>query len=258
MSDFNIQFARAFDGVSCLSHGFYGRKGGVSTGLYQGLNAGRGSRDKSEHVKENRRRIAASLGVDLANLLTNHQCHTTEVVHVEGPLTGTPPRADAMVSKTPGVALSALTADCAPVLFVDPEARIIGAAHAGWRGALAGVTDATIGAMVELGAHKSRIRAAIGPCISQENYEVGPDFVAAFISASLANGRFFRTGKAEKSHFDLKAYLKARLRTQRIGSVSVCDACTYGEPDEYYSYRYNTHHGQSDYGRNISAIVLNQ
>lgn len=258
MNGIDVRFAPVFDGCAHISHGFFTRKGGVSQGLYAGLNTGPGSHDRPEHVRENRHRVASAMGTTDGRLLTNHQCHTTRVVTVDKPFLGPPPRADGLVSKTPGLALAALAADCAPVLFADPQAGVIGAAHAGWRGALAGVTDTTITAMCGLGARKSRIRAAIGPCISQENYEVGPDFVAAFIAESLANGRFFKPGQGEKSQFDLKGYLLARLRKAGIKRPHALPDCTYGRPDLYYSYRYNTHQGVRDYGRNISVIILHQ
>jgi len=257
-TDLPVKFAPVFDGVANISHGFFGRGGGVSTGIYSGLNAGRGSDDNPAHVKENHSRIASALGTQPAKLLCNHQIHSTKIIIAETPWrSGSQPKADGIVTKTPGLALCALAADCAPVLFADPQTGVIGAAHAGWRGALAGVTDAAIDAMVALGARRSQIRAAIGPCISQENYEVGPEFVGEFVSDNLGNGVFFRP-VGTHSYFDLKTYLTRRLKRAGLRHISVLPDCTYGQPQDYFSYRYNSHRGIADYGRNISAIIINE
>jgi len=253
-----IKFAPVFDGFPNINHGFFGRGGGVSGGIYDSLNAGRGSDDTPEHVKENHRRIANALGTRPEQLLCNHQIHSTKVVVATKPWQhGAQPKADAIVCKTPGLAICALAADCAPVLFADPHAGVIGAAHAGWRGALAGVTDRAIDAMVALGARRSQIRAAIGPCISKNNYEVGPEFVGEFVSDNLGNGMFFRP-EGTRSYFDLKAYLARRLKRAGLRHVSAIPDCTYGQPDEYFSYRYNSHKSIADYGRNISSIIINE
>ncbi|MBL4854764.1 MAG: peptidoglycan editing factor PgeF [Robiginitomaculum sp.] len=253
-----IKFAPVFDSVTNIDHGFFGRGGGVSTGIYDSLNAGRGSNDNPEHVKENLKRIASALGTRPEQLLCNHQIHSTKIVMATTPwLPGDQPKADGIVTNVPGLAICALAADCAPVLFADPHAGVIGAAHAGWRGALAGVTDAAIDAMVTLGARRSQIRAAVGPCISQENYEVGPEFVGEFVSDNLGNGVFFRS-EGTRSYFNLKAYLGDRLKRAGLRHIAAIPDCTYGHPDAYFSYRYNTHKGIADYGRNISAIMLNE
>ncbi len=177
---------------------------------------------------------------------------------VDGPWKGAAPKADAIVTNTPGLAISALAADCAPVLFYDPIAKVIGAAHAGWRGALAGVTDETVKAMLSLGAHRSHIRAAIGPCIGPDNFEVGPEFVAEFIGESLGNGKFFHPGTGTRSYFDMKAYLCRKLNRAGVKRVSALPDCTYAQNGAYFSYRHNSHQGINDYGRNISAIMLTE
>lgn len=235
-----------------ISHGFFGRKGGVSSGTYDSLNAGHGSGDAAHNVVDNRARIAAAIGAQPETLLSCYQIHSRDVMIVDRPWSERP-RADAIVTKTPGIACTALSADCAPVLFADPVNRIIGAAHAGWRGAVGGVTDATLDAMISIGADRNYIRAVIGPCISAPNYEVGPDFRAQFTGS---DAQFFTPGAGDRMHFDLKAYLLARLMAASIDSVAALPDCTYAAPDDYFSYRYNTHNKTADYGRNISAIML--
>ncbi len=259
MSALSIKFASVFDGHSAISHGFFTKQGGVSTGIYESLNTGQGSDDSPSHVQENRSRVAGAISTTGACLISCYQCHSTDVIITDKPWEiDTRPKADAIVTKTPGLAISALAADCAPVLFYEPRAQIIAAAHAGWRGALAGVTDKTIEAMVSIGANRAHIIAAVGPCISMNNYEVGPDFVAEFISANLGNAKFFTRGASDRSYFDLKAYLVQRLRRAKIGAATALPDCTYGQSDEFFSYRYNTHQKISGYGRNISVIMLNQ
>lgn len=256
--DIPIKFAPVFDGLSGISHGFFGRKGGVSTGKYSSLNTGRGSDDNPEHVEENRRRVAQAIGTTRDRLLSNHQIHSRKVIIVEKPWqAGAQPKADGMVTKVSGIALSALSADCSPVLFADQHAGVIGAAHAGWRGALAGVTDATIDKMVEIGAKREKIIAAIGPCIGSKHFEVGPEFVSEFITDSLGNGTLFTPGEGDRSYFDIKTYLVRRLLKAGIGQATALSECTYDSPDTYFSYRYNCHNGIEDYGRNISVIMLN-
>jgi len=235
-----------------LSHGFFNRIGGVSNGTYDSLNAGYCDGDDDKNVDENRARIAKAIGAKPQNLLSCHQIHSTEVMIVDTPWTQRP-KADAIVTKTPGIACSALAADCAPVLFADMENKVIGAAHAGWRGALAGVTDATIAAMESLGAMRENITAIVGPCISQPNYEVGPDFRAQFPESAAP---FFHTPKGGREHFDLKAYVLHRLTLAGIVRADALPDCTYGEPENYFSFRYNTHKNIPGYGRNISAIML--
>ena len=241
-----------------IAHGFFGRQGGISTGSYESLNVGQGSQDLVENVTENRARVAAALGTSEAKLLSLSQIHSTEVLIVDAPFTGTPPKADGLVTKTPGLAISALAADCGPVLFCDPTARIIGGCHAGWRGALAGVTTQTIRAMESLGASRENIHAVLGPCISQDSYEVGHDYRDTFVAENESHDRFFRLGPNRKPHFDLKRFIRAKLRKDGLTHIDALPDCTYAQPDDYFSYRYNTHHELGDYGRNISAIMLTE
>jgi len=238
-------------------HGFFSRRGGVSSGIFSGLNCGPGSSDQRDAVAANRARAAQALGVAAENLVSLHQIHSPEVVVVDGPLPEAPrPRADAMVSATPGVALGILTADCQPILLAEPEAGVIGAAHAGWKGALAGVVEATVSAMEALGAQRQRIRAVIGPCISQGAYEVGPEFVARFLDADPAHARFFAAGEGDRSFFDLPGFGLARLQAAGLASARWTGHCTYGAPERFYSYRRSRHLGEADYGRLLSAIAL--
>jgi len=227
------------------------------------LNAGQGSEDEPESVFENRRLVAETLGVLEPRLLSNYQVHSAEVVIVDGPWDGARPKADGLVTKTPGLALSALGADCGPVLFHDPVANIIAACHAGWGGALKGITSSTVKAMESLGAKRENIAAVLGPCISGKNYEVGHDFRDSFVAENESYDRFFELGPAKatgerKPHFDLKRFILARLRAEGVTRIDCLDECTYGEPDAYFSYRYNTHQGVQGYGRNISAIMLKE
>jgi YfiH family protein len=250
--------APALAGLTGIRHAFFTRDGGVSPGIYASLNAGVGSNDNPQNVAANRARMAASLGVAPERFLTCYQIHSPDVVVAETPWSGEArPRADAIVTNRPGLAIGISTADCGPVLFADPEARIVGAAHAGWRGALAGVTDATIVAMERLGAARARTVAAIGPMIRQPNYEVGPDLMDRFIAADPANRRFFAPS-AREGHlmFDLAGYVAARLAAAGIGTIADLGACTYADPAQFYSYRRTTHRGEADYGRHINAIVL--
>ncbi len=246
-----VKFAKILDGVE---HGFFGREGGVSKGIYSSLNCGVGSGDLTANISENRRRIASAFGVGANRLLSNNQIHSTKVVLVKKAFTNKQ-RADAMVTDRANIALTVLTADCAPLLFVDKNAGIIAAAHAGWRGALAGVTDNTVKAMCEMGAKPSKIHVAIGPCISRKNYEVGEDFAGEFVNDDIDNKRYFTRIKTNKFLFDIKAYLVARLRKSGIGNIEALPDCTYGQNNEFFSYRYNTHRGIKDYGRNISVII---
>ena len=237
-------------------HGFFTRRGGASSGIYAGLNCGPGSSDQREAVALNRARVAEALGVPRERLLSLHQVHSTEVV-IAGPEGWTErPRADAMVTTHPGLALGILTADCAPVLFHDPEAAVIGAAHAGWRGAVDGVLEATLAAMESLGAAVPRIRAAVGPTISQRGYEVGPEFLARFLTEEAGYDRFFIPGRSDRLLFDLPGFVLARLRAAGVAEAAWIGACTHADPDRYYSYRRATQAGEPDYGRLISAIRL--
>lgn len=243
------------DSLAPLRHGFFTRKGGASSGVFQGLNCGTGSSDQTEIVAINRERVAGALGVDATHLVGVHQVHSADAVTVSGPQ-HEKPRADALVTATPGIALSVLTADCQPVLFADAEAGVIGAAHAGWKGAMSGVLEATVDGMVSLGATRSAIRAVIGPSISQRAYEVGPEFFDDFLTEDPDNTRFFAGGDGDRMHFDLPAYGLARLRAAGIHSAEWTRHCTYFDADRFYSYRRSVHAKDPDYGRLISAIVL--
>lgn len=249
--------ARALIAQPAIRHGFFGRKGGVSTGLYDSLNCGPGSDDVRASVLENRRRASAVLSPD-AGLVTLYQVHSAHAVTVGAPWEiADNPKADAMATNKSGVALGILTADCAPVLLADAEAHVIGAAHAGWSGALSGITESVVAAMERLGAKRERISAAIGPCISQPCYEVGPEFKPRFIASDAANERFFAPSKrAGHWQFDLAAYVAERLRQSGIGTVEVVPACTYAVEAEFFSYRRTTHRKEADYGRQLSAIML--
>lgn len=243
------------DALSPIRHGFFTRRGGASSGVFQGLNCGQGSSDQSAVVAINRARVAEAMQVDVAALLSVHQVHSADVAVVDGPLSD-PPRADALVTATPGLALSILTADCQPVIFADPKAGVIGAAHAGWRGALDGVLDATVDAMVGLGAARADIRAVIGPSISQSAYEVGPEFFDTFMAEDDGNSRFFAGGTGDRMQFDLPAYGLHRLRAAGVGEAGWTRHCTYADPARFFSYRRCVHAGEADYGRLISVIRL--
>lgn len=237
-------------------HGFFTRRGGASSGIYAGLNCGPGSCDQREAVALNRARVAVSVEVPPERLLSLHQVHSAEVA-VAGPEGWTErPRADAAVSASPGVALGILTADCAPVLFLDREAGVIGAAHAGWRGALDGVLEATLAAMERLGARAGSVRAAVGPTISQRAYEVGPEFFDRFRDEEAGYERFFVPGQGDRLRFDLPGFVVARLRASGVAEAAWVGACTYSEPERFFSYRRSTHAGEPDYGRLISVIRL--
>ncbi|MBS0473374.1 MAG: peptidoglycan editing factor PgeF [Proteobacteria bacterium] len=246
--------ATLLSGLPGISHGFFGRRGGVSGGIYASLNCGPGSGDDPAHVSENRRLVREALGAGTLNSL--YQIHSPKVVTVTGDWDAGP-QADAMVTATPGIALGILTADCAPVLFADASAGVVGAAHAGWKGAFGGVLDATLAAMETLGAARERIVAAIGPCISQANYEVGPEFIDRFRSADSANERFFAPSSRPDHHqFDLESYCAARLKAEGVDKVERLSACTYERSADFFSFRRTTHRGEKDYGREISAIAL--
>lgn len=245
----------ALDGVR---HAFFTRDGGVSEGVYATLNAGVGSHDEPARVAENRARMAAALGVAADALLTAYQIHSADVVIAEAPWAAAArPRADAIVTQVPGLAIGVSTADCGPVLLADETARVVAAAHAGWRGALAGVTDATIAAMERLGAKRARIIAAIGPMIRQPSYEVGADLVDQFIAADAANAHFFGSAaRGGHAMFDLAGYVAARLAAAGIARIEDLGACTYADPRRFFSFRRTTHRGEPDYGRHVNAIVL--
>jgi polyphenol oxidase len=241
-----------------VRHAFFTRAGGVSNGVYASLNAGVGSNDEPLKVAENRARMAAALGVLPGRLLTCYQIHSANAVAVVAPWgPDARPRADAIVTGAVGLAVGVSTADCGPVLLADAQARVIGAAHAGWRGALAGVTDEAIAAMERLGAVRQRMVAALGPMIRQPNYETGTDVWDRFVADDPANARFFRPSTRERHFmFDLAGYVVARLAAAGIGMIEDIEACTYADPDKFFSYRRMTHRGEADYGRHINAIVL--
>ncbi len=244
------------DMLSPVRHGFFSRRGGASSGIFEGLNCGTGSTDLTEAVALNRRRVADAMEVAPEAMIGVHQVHSPTVIAVDGPMTGDKPKADAVVTSTPGLALTILTADCQPVLFADPDANVIGAAHAGWRGALDGVLESTLDAMEALGANRDNTVAVIGPTISQRAYEVGSEFLDDFLADTPENARFFANGKGDRMHFDLPAFGLHRLREAGIGQAEWVRHCTYSDPDRFYSYRRSTHAKEADYGRLISAIRL--
>jgi hypothetical protein len=238
-----------------VGHAFFTRRGGASSGIFQGLNCGPGSSDLAEAVAINRARAAEHLGLPAAALVTLTQVHSADAVALSAPRHDRP-RADALVTATPGVLLGVLTADCMPVLFADAAAGVIGAAHAGWRGALDGVIEATLAAMERLGARVERTVAVIGPTISQAAYEVGPEFVERFRDDDPDNARFFAGGTAGRALFDLPAFGLARLRAAGVARAAWTRHCTYSDPDRFYSYRRSVHRGEADYGRLLAAIHL--
>lgn len=243
------------DALSPVRHGFFTRAGGASSGVFAGLNCGLGSTDQSDIVVINRGRVADAMGVAANALVGVHQIHSPDVATVTGPQ-GDKPKADGMVTATPGVALSVLTADCQPILFADAKAGVIGAAHAGWKGALDGVIDNTVAAMVALGARPEAITAVIGPTISQRAYEVGPEFLDRFSDLDPDSTRFFANGKGDRLHFDLPGYGLQRLRAAGVGQSLWTRHCTYSDPARFFSYRRSVHEKDPDYGRLIAAITL--
>ncbi|CUH74889.1 peptidoglycan editing factor PgeF [Tropicibacter naphthalenivorans] len=240
------------DSLSPFRHGFFTRRGGASSGIFAGLNCGAGSSDQSEIIQINRGRVADAMEVTREALIGVHQVHSADVVTVTAPH-DTAPKADALVTATPGLALAILTADCQPVLFADAEAGVVGAAHAGWRGAIDGVLEATVDAMIDLGATRENIHAVIGPTISQRAYEVGPEFFDNFLAEDQGNARFFAQGEGDRMLFDLPAFGLARLRAAGV-QAEWTRHCTYSDPDRFYSYRRATHNKEADYGRLIAAI----
>lgn len=244
---------------TALRHGFFTREGGHSDGLFASLNCGFGSGDDKPTVAKNRATAGEALGVPGSHLLTVWQWHSPDVIVADAtwdPLA--PPKGDAIVTAKPGLAIAVLTADCAPLLFADMEAGVIGAAHAGWKGALAGVSDATVAAMEKLGARREYINAVIGPTISQPAYEVGPEFPAPFLAQDADNADFFTASKQAGHHmFDLPGYLARRMTGSGVGKVVNLNLCTYSDENRFYSFRRATHRREKDYGRQISVIVLN-
>jgi polyphenol oxidase len=240
-----------------LRHAFFTREGGVSDGIYAGLNGGLGSKDNQAHVAENRRRMAEQLGVTPERFLSVHQTHSPDVVVASGPWQGASrPLADAIVTRTEGLAIGTTAADCGPVLFADPSARVIGAAHAGWKGALSGVLESAIAAMEKLGAERDRMVAAIGPLIRQPSYEVGAEFVERFIDTDAENTRFFiPSSRRGHAMFDLGGFIRMRLENAGIPMIDDLGIDTYAD-ERFYSYRRSVHRGEPDYGRHVHAIVL--
>jgi len=250
--------ASSLSGLTGIRHAFFTRDGGVSSGIYATLNAGIASKDDAAHVTENRARMAKTLGVAPENFVTAYQIHSPDVVIAEKPWdASTRPRADAIVTRVPGLAIGVSTADCGPVLFADADARVLGAAHAGWRGALGGVLETTLDEMEKLGARRDNIVTALGPMIRQSNYEISGEFFRNFCQADPDNKRFFKSGaRADHFMFDLPGYIAARLQQAGIRAIEDCGLCTYAEPERFYSYRRSQHRGEPDYGRHVNAIVL--
>ena len=240
-----------------IRHGFFTREGGVSGGIYTSLNGGVGSDDDPDHVRENRARMAAAIGVAPERFLTAYQIHSPDVVTVDAPWPAAErPRADAIVTRTPGLGLGISTADCGPLLFADPGARVIGAAHAGWRGAFTGVIEAPLAAMERLGASRKAVRVVLGPLIRQQSYEVSTEFVERFTAADPANARFFAAGKPGHAMFDLPGYIASRVERARVGGFEDLGLDTHADPARFFSYRRTTQRGEPDYGRHINAIAL--
>jgi polyphenol oxidase len=241
-----------------IRHGFFTRAGGASNGIYAGLNCGLGSADDAAFVLENRRRVSAHLGGSHDGVVTLYQEHGARALTIGKPIARDAlPKADAVVTSTPGLVVGVLTADCAPVLFADPEAKIVAAAHAGWRGAVAGIIASTITEMERLGAKRSRIVAALGPCITQPAYEVGPEFEAELTARDPAYARFLaRSDTSPKARFDLPGFVLAQLAAAQIGDIVNAVHCTHGNESLFYSFRRTTQRKEADYGRQISAIVV--
>jgi len=244
--------------ISDIRHGFFTRQGGVSQGIYQSLNIGLGSGDNPQDVGQNRALIAAHFAVEKTHLLSPYQSHSADVVYVKTPFLTERPKADALVSKTPGLAIAIATADCAPVLFADYRNGVVGAAHAGWRGAYQGILENTLAAMEALGAHRETIVAALGPCIGAQNYQVGEEFLNRFLKQSPDNRRYF-VASPQKNHyfFDLGSYNIDRLARAGVHCERL-DLCTYADEARFYSYRRMTHRGEADYGRQMSVIALSE
>jgi YfiH family protein len=250
--------AASLSALAGIRHGFFTREGGVSDGIYASLNGGNGSDDAPANVAENRARMATALEVRPDRFVTAYQIHSPDVVTIDEPWPPNErPRVDAIVTRAPGLAIGVTTADCGPVLLADDRARVIGVAHAGWRGAVTGVLEATIAAMETCGADRRNITAALGPMIRQPNYEVGPELVARFTAADAANQRFFKpSARAQHALFDLPGYIAARLARAGIDRIEDLGECTYGDAARFFSYRRATHRGETDYGRHVNAIAL--
>jgi YfiH family protein len=240
-----------------VRHGFFTRAGGVSDGVYASLNVGLGSRDSPERVRENRRRAAAFFGLREDRLITAYQVHSARAVVADGPWSGAAPQADALVSATPGLLLGALSADCAPILLADAEARIVAAVHAGWKGALDGIIGAAVEALLARGAARERLVAAVGPCIAQKSYEVGLEFETRFVADRADFARFFVSGETlDKRRFDLPGFVLARLAEAGVADAEWVGADTCAETESFFSNRRAVKRGEADYGRLLSAIML--
>lgn len=250
--------AKSLSALEGLGHGFFTREGGISSGIYSSLNGGIGSSDDAQSVAENRSRMARALNVAPERFIGCYQIHSPDVVIAERPWTHADrPKADAIVTRIPDLAIGVSTADCGPLLFADPQARVIGAAHAGWRGAFSGVIEATVAAMEKLGAERGRIAAALGPLIRQPNYEVSQKFVDDFRKSDESYARFFKpASRAGHAMFDLPAFVEDRIRLAGIGNFEDLRLCTYADEQRFYSYRRSVHRAEPDYGRHINAIVL--
>ena len=240
-----------------IEHGFFTRFGGVSSGIYRGLNVGLGSRDNRDHVMENRRRVAETFNVDAGKLTTPYQVHSADVLAVNKPWEPKHrPKVDALVTNTPGIPIGILTADCGPVLFADGENRVVGAAHAGWKGATTGILQNTISAMETLGAERNQITAVLGPTISQDNYEVGPEFVDRLLDMQDSHSCYFKpSDKKDHAMFDLPGFIVDRLKEEGVAAFWTGN-CTYADEDQFFSYRRTTHRKEEDYGRQVSAISI--
>ena len=254
----NYLQSRLFVQYLDIAHGFSGRLGGVSRGAYSSLNCGLGSNDDPDSIRENRRIVASRLDLAASALSTPWQVHGDVVRTLDGPLLDTePPSADGVVTATPGVALGVSTADCVPVLFADPGAGVIGAAHAGWRGTLSGIVAATVDAMIALGAERARISAGIGPAIQQQSYEVGAELRANFLADNADHRRFFTPGGAAEKHlFDLPGFVAQRLTDAGVRDIKQSRMDTLSDPENYFSYRRSQRLGEPDYGRQLSVIAL--
>ncbi len=240
-----------------LRHGFFTREGGHSTGLYASLNCGLGTNDDPALVSANRAEVSAALGFLASPLVTAYQVHSVLAATIDAPFAGTPPEVDALVTTTPGLVIGVLTADCTPILFASRDGRVIGAAHAGWKGAFGGIVEATVAAMGTAGAQRSEIVAAIGPCIAQSSYEVGADFRDRLTNAEADTAQFFiPSPRPEHFQFDLPGFVLYRLHQSGIGHAEALNLDTYADETRFFSYRRTTHRGEPDYGRQVSAIVI--
>jgi polyphenol oxidase len=250
--------AKSLSRLDGIRHGFFTRAGGVSEGIYTSLNGGVGSNDDAQRVGENRVRMARALHAEPANFVTCFQIHSPDVVVAEKPWTAEArPRADAIVTQVPGIAIGVSTADCGPLLFADAQACVIGAAHAGWRGAFAGVIENTVAVMEKFGADRGRIVAALGPLIRKQNYEVSQSFVDQFLRADRDHVRFFSAASREgHSMFDLPGFVTARIEQSGITLFEDLELCTYADESRFYSYRRSVHRAEPDYGRHVNAVIL--